>query len=122
MDSSKKGPYLKKWSNVRVGESDDDPVDLSAFALPVRVARYYIACCFVQEHTGRVFRLQFDEFQIVSSSHDDTILIWDFLNYKTAPAPIGPGFGAAPAVASVALPVDVAPAPNQPNPNDALDP
>ena len=25
-------------------------------------------------------RLQFDEFQIVSSSHDDTILIWDFLN------------------------------------------
>lgn len=34
----------------------------------------------LQEHTGRVFRLQFDEFQIVSSSHDDTILIWDFLN------------------------------------------
>ena len=34
----------------------------------------------MQEHTGRVFRLQFDEFQIVSSSHDDTILIWDFLN------------------------------------------
>ncbi|VIP00073.1 conserved hypothetical protein, partial [Brugia malayi] len=31
------------------------------------------------EHTGRVFRLQFDEFQIVSSSHDDTILTWDFL-------------------------------------------
>lgn len=27
-----------------------------------------------------MFRLQFDEFQIVSSSHDDTILIWDFLN------------------------------------------
>lgn len=24
--------------------------------------------------------MQFDEFQIVSSSHDDTILIWDFLN------------------------------------------
>lgn len=39
-----------------------------------------------QEHTGRVFRLQFDEFQIVSSSHDDTILIWDFLNYKAPPA------------------------------------
>lgn len=36
-----------------------------------------------QEHTGRVFRLQFDEFQIVSSSHDDTILIWDFLNYTS---------------------------------------
>ena len=33
-----------------------------------------------QEHTGRVFRLQFDDFQIVSSSHDDTILIWDFLS------------------------------------------
>ncbi|VDO63039.1 unnamed protein product [Heligmosomoides polygyrus] len=32
-----------------------------------------------QQHTGRVFRLQFDDFQIVSSSHDDTILIWDFL-------------------------------------------
>nr|CDP91238.1 Bm8288 [Brugia malayi] len=29
--------------------------------------------------TRRVFRLQFDEFQIVSSSHDDTILTWDFL-------------------------------------------
>lgn len=38
-------------------------------------------CLIEQEHTGRVFRLQFDEFQIVSSSHDDTILIWDFLNY-----------------------------------------
>lgn len=34
------------------------------------------------EHTGRVFRLQFDEFQIVSSSHDDTILIWDFLSQE----------------------------------------
>lgn len=33
----------------------------------------------LEEHTGRVFRLQFDQFQIVSSSHDDTILIWDFL-------------------------------------------
>lgn len=33
-----------------------------------------------QEHSGRVFRLQFDEFQIVSSSHDDSILIWDFLD------------------------------------------
>ena len=33
-----------------------------------------------QEHTGRVFRLQFDDFQIISSSHDDTILIWDFLD------------------------------------------
>lgn len=33
----------------------------------------------LQQHTGRVFRLQFDDFQIVSSSHDDTILIWDFV-------------------------------------------
>ena len=24
--------------------------------------------------------MQFDDFQIVSSSHDDTILIWDFLD------------------------------------------
>lgn len=39
-----------------------------------------------QEHTGRVFRLQFDEFQIVSSSHDDTILIWDFLNCSPSEA------------------------------------
>lgn len=39
-----------------------------------------------QEHSGRVFRLQFDEFQIVSSSHDDTILIWDFLNDPAAQA------------------------------------
>ncbi|KAF7239834.1 F-box/WD repeat-containing protein 11 [Varanus komodoensis] len=35
---------------------------------------------YAYEHSGRVFRLQFDEFQIISSSHDDTILIWDFLN------------------------------------------
>ncbi|XP_029466086.1 F-box/WD repeat-containing protein 1A isoform X4 [Rhinatrema bivittatum] len=39
-----------------------------------------LSVSFYQEHSGRVFRLQFDEFQIVSSSHDDTILIWDFLN------------------------------------------
>jgi F-box and WD-40 domain protein 1/11 len=31
------------------------------------------------EHTGKVLRLQFDEFQIVSSSIDGTILIWNFL-------------------------------------------
>lgn len=29
--------------------------------------------------------MQFDEFQIVSSSHDDTILIWDFLNAGSNP-------------------------------------
>jgi len=43
----------------------------------------------LQEHTGRVFRLQFDEFQIVSSSHDDTILIWDFLNAGNSGSPSG---------------------------------
>ena len=43
-----------------------------------------MTCCFaLQEHSGRVFRLQFDQFQIVSSSHDDTILIWDFLDAET---------------------------------------
>lgn len=43
------------------------------------------------EHTGRVFRLQFDDFQIVSSSHDDTILIWDFLSPDSpSPKPLLP--------------------------------
>ena len=46
--------------------------------------------CHFQEHTGRVFRLQFDEFQIVSSSHDDTILIWDFL-HTDSPSSLTPG-------------------------------
>ncbi|CAF0770704.1 unnamed protein product [Didymodactylos carnosus] len=36
------------------------------------------------EHTGRVFRLQFDEFQIVSSSHDDTILQFNFSSLTNA--------------------------------------
>lgn len=36
-----------------------------------------------------MFRLQFDEFQIVSSSHDDTILIWDFLNSSVDSTPKG---------------------------------
>lgn len=36
------------------------------------------------EHTGRVFRLQFDEFQIISSSHDDTILCFNFLHDSTS--------------------------------------
>jgi WD40 repeat protein len=31
-------------------------------------------------HTRKVVSLQFDEFQIVSSSIDDTIIIWDFLS------------------------------------------
>ncbi len=36
------------------------------------------------EHTGRVFRLQFDEFQIISSSHDDTILCFNFLQPESS--------------------------------------
>ena len=47
--------------------------------------KYNFSFFVFQEHTGRVFRLQFDEFQIVSSSHDDTILIWDFLNVDADP-------------------------------------
>lgn len=35
----------------------------------------------MQGHTEKVFQLQFDEFQIVSSSNDDTIMIWEFLKY-----------------------------------------
>ena len=42
--------------------------------------KLYLFVLYLQEHSGRVFRLQFDEFQIVSSSHDDTILVFDFLN------------------------------------------
>lgn len=38
-----------------------------------------------------MFRLQFDEFQIVSSSHDDTILIWDFLEPQTECRLVGGG-------------------------------
>jgi len=52
------------------------------------ISRYMLPLSYLfQEHTGRVFRLQFDEFQIVSSSHDDTILIWDFLNVPLSAQP-----------------------------------
>ncbi len=34
----------------------------------------------MQQHTGSIFKLQIDDSQIVSSSVDDTILIWDFLD------------------------------------------
>lgn len=50
---------------------------LARFKIVIETTTFFVI---FQEHTGRVFRLQFDEFQIVSSSHDDTILIWDFLN------------------------------------------
>lgn len=33
-------------------------------------------------HTDAVYDLKFDEFQVVSSSKDGTILIWDFLSYN----------------------------------------
>ena len=49
--------------------------------------KHFAASNYLQEHSGRVFRLQFDEFQIVSSSHDDTILIWDFLDTDGVEAP-----------------------------------
>ena len=59
--------------------------DLAA-ALDPRAATSSLCIKTLVEHTGRVFRLQFDDFQIVSSSHDDTILIWDFLT-SDSPSP-----------------------------------
>jgi F-box and WD-40 domain protein 1/11 len=59
--------------------------DLAA-ALDPRAATSSLCIKTLVEHTGRVFRLQFDDFQIVSSSHDDTILIWDFLSSES-PSP-----------------------------------
>lgn len=55
----------------------------------VRLCSDYVMCISPppQEHSGRVFRLQFDDFQIISSSHDDTILVWDFLD-PVAPGPM----------------------------------
>lgn len=58
--------------------------DLAA-ALDPRTAASSLCIKTLVEHTGRVFRLQFDDFQIVSSSHDDTILIWDFLSPDAPP-------------------------------------
>lgn len=63
-----------------------------------------------------MFRLQFDEFQIISSSHDDTIVIWDFLKQEgtssglIANAMAGPGA----ATASAARPSDSFLDPNSP--------
>jgi WD40 repeat protein len=34
--------------------------------------------CRLQGHVNRVFRVQFDSLRIVSSSQDDTMIIWDF--------------------------------------------
>ena len=44
-----------------------------------------VLTCLSQKHSGSVLSLQFDDFQIVSGSLDDTILIWDFLD------PVPPG-------------------------------
>ena len=44
-----------------------------------------ILTCLSQEHSHLVLSLQFDDFQIVSGSLDDTILILDFLD------PVPPG-------------------------------
>ncbi|VDN35652.1 unnamed protein product [Dibothriocephalus latus] len=50
----------------------------------------------LHEHTGRVFRLQFDDFQIVSSSHDDSIIIWDFVSPTVGQEECDDGFADAP--------------------------
>lgn len=55
--------------------------DLQA-ALDPRAQASSLCLWTLNEHTGRVFRLQFDEFQIVSSSHDDTILSFNFLQQE----------------------------------------
>lgn len=39
-----------------------------------------LCLCTLVEHSRHVFWLQLDELQTISSSHDNTILIWDFLN------------------------------------------
>ena len=44
-----------------------------------------ILTCLSQEHLDLLLSLQFDDFQMVSGSLDDTILIWDFLD------PVPPG-------------------------------
>ena len=41
----------------------------------------YVNFVSLQGHTVRVIRFHFDEFQIVSCSLDDNILIWDFSSY-----------------------------------------
>lgn len=57
--------------------------DLQA-ALDPRAQTSSLCLNTLTEHTGRVFRLQFDEFQIVSSSHDDTILCFNFLQPESS--------------------------------------
>lgn len=78
---------IKVWDLVAALDLRAQPNSLciktltvSAFAFVLQFQLLIFSFSLTQEHTGRVFRLQFDEFQIVSSSHDDTILIWDFLN------------------------------------------
>ncbi|VEL13570.1 unnamed protein product [Protopolystoma xenopodis] len=61
-------------------------------ALDPRSKPSQLCICTLQQHTGRVFRLQFDDFQIVSSSHDDNILIWDFVRPTTSQEERDDGF------------------------------
>ena len=71
----------KKGTATLISTFKKKKYSLSLTLVMTGVARWlmlYRVCS--QQHTGRVFRLQFDEFQIVSSSHDDTILVFDFLN------------------------------------------
>lgn len=78
---------IKVWDLVAALDPRAQPNSLCIKTLNVSIEKLLLIVLknynnIFQEHTGRVFRLQFDEFQIVSSSHDDTILIWDFLNYS----------------------------------------
>ena len=41
---------------------------------------YLSLCLFLQEHTGYVYGLQFDAVQVISGSHDGTLLTYDFLD------------------------------------------
>lgn len=53
--------------------------DLQA-ALDPQAAANTLCLFTLVKHSRCMFCLQFDKFQIISGSHDDTICIWDFLN------------------------------------------
>merc|ERR1711988_435205 len=82
LNGHKRGIACLQYQNhLVVSGSSDNTIrlwDIEA-ALNLRSPSGTLCIRTLIEHSGRVFRLQFDEFQIVSS-HDDTILIWDFLN------------------------------------------
>ena len=81
--SKKKQSMKMSTKIINAGYYDLQVWDLVA-AMDPRAPSGTLCVRTLVEHSGRVFRLQFDEFQIVSSSHDDTILIWDFLNCAPA--------------------------------------